>query len=407
MLMRRLQPISAPGQNVVRGVAKLAHILRAGAAERDQAGSFAAGSLRALVDEGVLAACVPTSLGGSGVESLHDVACVTACVAESDPSVAIGLSMHLGLSWYYARTVRCAPGAPTAAKHAGWLSAIGNREMIVSSAVAEPGTVPWKHATQAILRGDEWIINGFKTLVSLSPAATHFYTRLTAHTEAGRRQATVMLSRDIPGVTVENDWNGLGLRASGSGRVLFHDVVVPKSALILRAPWGQRDEVDAEGRAANAPPILGVYLGIAQAMRDISFASLSSEARLKTAVRAAIVDVELQLATARSTFASAMDMLDRVLPVQAPKTVERLLATELFVNVVGAAMLIEQAVLRVADLTMQLGGGKSYAAGSTLARFYRDARGASFMRPYVPLDGWMDFLADHTLASLLPVQAEG
>jgi alkylation response protein AidB-like acyl-CoA dehydrogenase len=276
--------------------------------------------------------------------------------------------------------------------------------MVVASAVAEPGTVPWKHVTHAVLRGDNWIINGFKTLVSLSPAATHFYTRLTAHTEAGPLQATVMLSRDLPGVTVENDWNGLGLRGSGSGRVRFHDAAVPRSAVTLRAPWGERDGGDAEGRAANAPPILGVYLGIAQAMRDISLDALSREARLKTAVRAAIVEVELELASARSTFASAMDMLDRVLPAHAPKTVERVLAHELFVNVVGAAMLIERAVLRVADLTMQLGGGKAYDAGNPLARFYRDARAVSLMRPYVPLDGWMDFLADHTLSSLLPVQ---
>ena len=69
---------------------------RAAAADREN--SMCKENFEALAKTGIAAAFVPQSLGGLGLESVHDWLSGIATLARGDGSTAIAINMHLGVS---------------------------------------------------------------------------------------------------------------------------------------------------------------------------------------------------------------------------------------------------------------------------------------------------------------------
>jgi len=210
--------------------------------------------------------------------------------------------MHIALAWYFARVVRFgADDEPGFLPRRNWLKAIGDRRMLLCSAVAERGADYWNLATTATASGHGWVVNGRKILASISPAATHFYCRLKAERGDGQHLASAMIPASSPGVHVEDDWQGLGLRGSGSGSVVFTECVVPHEALLVRGPWGRRDVGMLEGRAVSGMGLNGVYLGLAEAARDHALRTLTTSSpgrreRMSSAsVKTEVAEMEIAL----------------------------------------------------------------------------------------------------------------
>ncbi|HET8662493.1 MAG TPA: acyl-CoA dehydrogenase family protein [Micromonosporaceae bacterium] len=400
----RLVPVTPAGEKLCAAIDEVAGFLADEATRNDAAGRYARASIDRINEAGVLAACAPVDDGGFGVESLYDLGVATSRLAEADASVAIAAYMHLALSWYYARTVRCAPpGQPAEPRQREWLRAIGRRQMVVCSSVAEPGTNAWQMTTTATRSGGDWIINGRKVLASISPSATHFYTRVRAETADGPMQGSVMIPLDAAGVEVRDDWDGLGLRGSGSGEVVFSGVVLPEDAVSPRGRWGQWDRRGMEGRAASSTPLLAVYLGIAETARTAALASLRAGlagARDRThsaGTKAMLAEVEVRMAAARGALRSALSDIDAHVTHAAPRSLPVEVGQALMAQCVAAGMAVERAAVEVVDLAMQICGGRSYAGGHPLGRLCRDVRAGWFMRPHAPAEEWLDFLAEWAL----------
>jgi len=398
-LTSRLEPVTGEGGKLCAIIDEMAGFLAEQAMINDRPGRFARESITRLTDAGVLAACAPIADGGFGLESLYDLAVVTSRLAQADASVAIAAYMHLALSSYYARTARSATAAERVGLPQGeWLAAIGRREMIVCSAVAEPGVDPSRLNTTARHSGAGWVINGRKSLASISPAATHFYTRLKGETNAGAIQGTVMISRGAAGVEVRDNWDGLGLRGSGSGEVVFSEVALPASALSPRGDWGARNTRGFEGRAAASGPLLAVYLGIAEAAHDIALASLNGRQNRTRAgsagIKVLIAEMELRMAAARGTLHTALADIDARVADAAPRSLPAEVGRSLMTACVAAGMVVERAATEVVDLAMQVCGGRSYVTGHPLGRMCRDVRACWFMRPHPLAEEWLDFLTD-------------
>ena len=100
---------TSAGARLATAVEGLGNALADAAAANDRDAAFAQASVTMLRDAGVLGACAPESDGGGGLTSLYDLAVLTGQIAEYDASVAIGVSMHFGLSWYFGRWQRVNP----------------------------------------------------------------------------------------------------------------------------------------------------------------------------------------------------------------------------------------------------------------------------------------------------------
>jgi alkylation response protein AidB-like acyl-CoA dehydrogenase len=131
--------------------------------------------------------------------------------------------MHLSAAWGLARRWTLT-GDPTDALGV-LLAGAASGEVWICAAVTEPGTNFFHPST--VLRPAEggWSLDGSKAFATGSPVATHLLTH--ARAEGGPhdgRLVTAVVDVDTPGVTVHDDWDGLGMRSSGSGRIELHDV---------------------------------------------------------------------------------------------------------------------------------------------------------------------------------------
>ena len=397
-----------PGRRAISLLESISPQLEIYAGENDPAGKFAIESFRLLRENGLLSVCAPVESGGVGLTSLHDLTLFIKYLAKADASAAVASQMHLVLSWYFARTVRLGGDAHTYEKHKGWCDEIGNGRMVVASAVSEHGSLPWTPSSQATRVQNGWLINGRKNLVSNSPAASHFYTRVRIDEEGTPSIATAMIPREIQGVTVVENWDGLGLRGSGSGDVIFDGCFVPASAVTIRGEWGKRDDRSLEGRVASTAPLLGIPMGLIEAARSHCSKALQnklgrSEHPLSATEVYLVSEVEVLTTSARSALTMLLSELDDRLTQTRSGTLSAIESRQLMSETAIAGILLERAVTEVIDLSMQILGGAAYRAGHPLARFMRDARALFYMRPIAPPNKWRDFLVNTRLQDELSI----
>lgn len=390
------EPITAEGR-VLHDLLS-AHLpgVREAAAGNDRRGTFPTDVFAGLRKDGVLGATVPEELGGLGVTSLHDVTFALLTLARADASTA--LALHMQLSRALTLTYDWRHGPATARPLAErLLRAMGAGEAVISTGVKDVV----RGGVVTTLTPDDrggWVLSGGKTLVSLAPVATHFmiFARLTG--EDGRvRLATPVVSRDEPGLTVLDNWDGLGMRASGSVDVLFDRCRVPADDVFLRGPLDDQPPAALAGQTVSSINMLGIYTGVAQAARDLAVATLARRpAPPAGGLSTLVAEIDARLYALRSTVAAALADIEEAgqdLEGDMDERGHRMMApfqrAKLMVNQLAPAI--------VADC-LTLVGGASYSAAHPLARLHRDVRAGAFMHPYTYGDA-VDYLSRRALES--------
>ncbi|MDW3848657.1 acyl-CoA/acyl-ACP dehydrogenase [Micromonospora sp. BRA006-A] len=380
------QPVTAPGAELLRLISAHLPQISAGAAAHDRAGTFPAEAFENLRKDGVLGATVPRELGGLGVTSLHDVALTLRRVGAADGSAA--LALHMQLSRALTLTYEWQHGAPAAAALAErMLRAMGSGEAVVCTTVKDAVA---HRVVSRLTPGEpgEWVLNGRKMLATMAPIATTFV--ISARTKvpgAQPEQVAVVLDRNTPGLSVCDDWDGLGMRASGSVDIVMQDCVVPERDVFFRGPVGDRDDAALAGQTVSSITMLGIYLGIAGAARDLAVATVRQRGSGQAGARTLIVEVDAKLQAMRATTALALAEADAP-PAGEPAVRGRRLMT----SFQRAKLVVNRLAPEIVGDCMTLVGGASFVAGHPLARLARDARAGSFMHPFTYADG-VDFLS--------------
>src|SRR4029077_14271312 len=93
---------------------------------------------------------------------------------------------------------------------------------------------------------------------------------------------------DAPGLTRHDNWRTLGMRGTGSHDVTLDGVFVPDDAIGVRRPSGRWSHVWHVVAANALPAIYAVYVGVAEAARDVALrGGGGSELRRRVLRRAA------------------------------------------------------------------------------------------------------------------------
>ena len=236
-------------------------IVAEAAPDADRSGSFPWAGIRAVHEAGLLESTVGTRFGGKG-GNLYDAAHILAAIGRGDPSVALITAMtifnHLGQAtrnhWpedLYRRLLEEAKERP----------------LLLNAARVEPelgsparGGLP---ATVARRTRNGWAINGHKRFVTGAHGLTHFL--VWAHTdETPTRVGTFIVPNGLPGIEVIENWKSLGMRATGSHDVKYHDVEIPaENVLDLVDPSVAQQ--DNRAHAAMTLALTAIYLGVAEA----------------------------------------------------------------------------------------------------------------------------------------------
>jgi alkylation response protein AidB-like acyl-CoA dehydrogenase len=305
-------------------------------------------------------------------------------LARGDASVAIGVNMHLVavLNMERRRQVAVAAGAERRARgYAASLQRIAGDGAVLAAAISEPGQDLTRPATRATRTETGWRIDGRKMFCTMSPAASALYVAVGYVDDDGTdRYAYAMVPTDAPGVVVNDDWDALGMRASGSNSVSLQGVELPESGVRggFRAgdtvPYMERNLVAGLFHAAAS-------LGIAESAGAIARRAVLGRINGDARPRMQVADNAIDLVAARGVLSRAAVLIDdhRTANPTSDGSAKELAA--LFAEAQAAKAFVNEAAARIVDRALALSGGAGYVNGSPLARAYRDVKAGSFMHP--------------------------
>jgi alkylation response protein AidB-like acyl-CoA dehydrogenase len=394
------------GARLVTIAEQLSHELASRAAEHDRDGTYPFEAIDALKAAGYFAAPVPVELGGLGITSAHDLVVASSRLARGDASVAIGVNMHLVavLNMERRREVAVAAGRERRARgFASYLEQIARDGVVLAAAISERGQDLTRPTTLATRTRSGWRIDGHKMFCTMSPAATDLYVAVTYSDddEGAERYAYAMVPTDAPGVIVHDDWDALGMRASGSNSVSLEGVELPESGVRggFRAgdplPYMERNLVAGLFHAAAS-------LGIAESADAIARQGIAGRINGDARPRMQVAENAIDLAASRGVLSRAAMLIDqhRAANPASDGSADELGA--LFAEAQAAKTFVNEAAARTVDRALALSGGAGYVNGSPLARAYRDVKAGSFMHP-LGANRAYDYLGLVALGELSPL----
>lgn len=215
---------------------------------------------------------------------------------------------------------------------------------------------------------DGWTITGRKRFSTGAPVLTWFI--INARTP-DQQPARFLVPRDTPGLRIEETWDSLGMRATGSHDLVFDGAhLAPGGLLNIGQP---PRKIDPWGL-----PVAAVYLGIGHAARDyaVDFARAWSPSSLGGRAIATVPHVQEQvgrmdmvLTTAEATLFAAAHAADEDAASPADMATAKSVATN--------------AAVELTDVAMRIVGGHAISGHHPLQRRFRDVR-AGLHHP--PLD---------------------
>ncbi|MFG2222774.1 SfnB family sulfur acquisition oxidoreductase [Streptomyces sp. NPDC048644] len=359
--------IPASAAEAITRARQLAERLAVDDARRDAERTLPYDEVRALTEAGLFTLTVPRAHGGPGIgaRSLGEV--FTELTA-GDASVG-----QIPQNHYFFVNVLAHAGTDEqrAFFHAEILAGrhFGN-------ALSERGTRTARDFAIGFERQDDGsrVLDGTK-FYATGTLFAHWIT-VYANDEEGRTHAA-WVPADHPGVHIEDDWNGMGQRTTGSGTVRFDRVRVPAEHLVPVHTIFEKDEVfGAFGQYLHAAIDTGIAVA---ALRDGKRLIHSlARPRLETGVARAADDeavidgfgeLALRVRAARALLREAGDALDTA---HAEPTAEH--AAEASAAVAAARAQSDVAALAVSSGVFELIGTRAADRDLNLHRHWRNAR---------------------------------
>lgn len=234
------------------------------AAQVDREGSFPLRQLNELKDKNLLALTAPRALAGRGA-GLELAARVIAEIGRGDPAVALILVMQ------YAHLAGLGQGRwPQNLVREVVRSAVEDGALINALRVEPDLGTPLRGglpATTARRTGNGWLLSGSK-IYSTGSEGLRWGVVWARTDEDKPRVGQFLVPMAAEGIELIRTWDTLGLRASSSHEIRFHDVALTLDhAVDIRHPaeWAMRsDNVSAWVGLL----IAALYTGVAEAARD-------------------------------------------------------------------------------------------------------------------------------------------
>lgn len=344
------------------------------AAGYDRSAAFPAESLRIAHEAGLLTATIGGRYGGRG-GGVEETARILHSLGRQDPSVALITAMTLNTHarqaaephWpqeLYARVVKESFERPVLINHARVEPELGSPAR---------GGLP---ASRARRTAHGWAVGGAKRFVTGAEGLDWFL--VWAHTdEPEPRVGTFLVPGGSPGVEITGRWDHLGLRASGSHDVTFHEVEVPYEHVIGITAHGPAAEQDNRAGAALHVPLAALYLGVARAAqayfhtfaRERVPANLGHPVARTERFRRTAGEIEVLLATAEQLVFDGAANLDADDTSYTPE------------QALGARVLADRHGVRAVELAVRLLGNPGLARGNPLERHFRDIQCAPVHAP--------------------------
>lgn len=191
--------------------------------EWDSKGGFDPIIWKRLAELGLMGVCIPEEYGGSGMD-YNSLAIVCEELERGDTTFRTAVSVHIGLNsltilqW------------GTEEQKLKFLIPQATGEKIGAFGLTEPGAGSDVAAisSTAVRDGEDYILNGQKTWISLCDSADHFI--VFAYTDKAKKHQGIsafIVERDSEGFSSKAIKGKYGIRAGNTGELFFEDVRIP------------------------------------------------------------------------------------------------------------------------------------------------------------------------------------
>ncbi|MCO6491688.1 MAG: acyl-CoA/acyl-ACP dehydrogenase [Phaeodactylibacter sp.] len=335
----------------------------------DQTGTFVFENYGQLKTHRFFSAMIPEELGGGGIS--HAEMCdIIRIMAHYCGSTALAFSMHQHLVaatvWKYKHTGEGAPLLQRVAKEQLVLISTGARDWLESNGEMEK------------VEGG-YLFSGKKFFASQSAGGDMAVTS-APWLDAG--QEWQVLHFGVPmkaeGVTVLEDWDVLGMRATGSQAIQFDKVFVPDSAISLARPGGEFHPVWDVVLTVAMPLIMSAYVGTAEKAVEIAMSIGKKYYRNQGHIHYIIGKLNNSLLSAQTQWRAMYALTNNFgFKPNENTTIDML---SLKTNVSDAAQ-------QTVSEAMEAIGGQSFYRKNVLERLFRDVQAAGFH----PLPRWEQY----------------
>ena len=335
------------------------------AAEIDRTDQFPMDLWRKMGDLGVLGITVPEEYGGA---NMGYVAHMVAMEEISRASASVGLS-------YGAHSNLCVNQIKrngSAAQKQKYLPKLISGEHVGALAMSEPGAgsdvISMK--LKAEDKGGYYLLNGNKMWITNGPDADTLVVYAKTEPELGARGVTAFLiEKAMPGFSIAQKLDKLGMRGSHTGELVFNNVEVPAANVLGGLNMGAK--VLMSGLDYERAVLTGGPLGIMQAVMDNvvpyihdrkQFGQSIGEFQL---IQGKVADMYTLLQAGRSfayTVAKNLDMLGSEHVRQVRK------------DCASVILWCAEQATKMAGDGIQIFGGNGYINEYPLGRLWRDAK---------------------------------
>ena len=334
--------------------------LEPAAAAIDEADKFPARLVRKIADLGLMGLTIPEEYGGSGrgktefcivVEELSRASASVSAILRVSLSLAIHPIVIFGTEQQKRRILP---------PHA-------SGDMLCCFALTEAGagSDPAAIATTARRQGDDYVLNGSKTFISLGPEADVAVVMATVDRSLRHRGITAFIvDKDTPGFSVGKHERKLGMHGVSSVELIFQDCVVPGENRL--GEEGQGLKIALEALNASRTTVGAEAVGISQAAFDASLNYAKERKQFGQpiasfqAIQWMLADMATQIEAARLLTYRAAYLEDNGLPFAKEAAMAKLFASEVSRMVTNNAL--------------QIHGGYGYTRDYPVERHLRDAR---------------------------------
>jgi butyryl-CoA dehydrogenase len=220
-------------------------------------------------------------------------------------------------------------------------------------------------STKCVKDGDYYVINGTKQFITNGGFAKQFTVMATLDKELGNKGlCALIVDRDLPGVSIGNKEDKLGIRSTSTTQVIFEDVKVPVSMML--------------GKEGDGLPILMETLDL----------SRTGVAAMATGVATACVEASIQYANERQQYGKPINRLQGVQFMLADMGVRAEAARLLYLKAASlqdmdkpfktvssmAKLYAGDAAMANAVDAVQVFGGYGYTKEYPVEKYLRDAK---------------------------------
>ena len=309
---------------------------------------------------GLMGMTVPQKYGGAGIDRVSYMIALEE-ISRVCGSTGLTVEAHnsLGIGHIYEH------GSEEQRKK--YLPKLCSGEGFAAWALTEPNAGSDAAATQttAVLKGNEWVINGTKQFITTGDIADVVVVMAKTDKDKGAKGiSAILVEKDTKGFKVGQLEDKLGLRGSRTAELFLEDCHVPKENLL-----GQKDlgfigamNILDRGRTAIGAMSVGIARGaleesIAYAKQRQLFGRPISKFQ---AIQWMIADMATEIDAARLLVYRAAFLEDQEKPFSIEASMAKLFASEI--------------AMRATKNAIQIFGGYGYTREYPVERYFRDIK---------------------------------